>query len=178
MHRPRGNKVRSFDSLLADLRRHRALDETIVFTNGCFDVLHAGHVEYLEFAGRQGDVLVIGLNTDASVRRNKGPNRPICGETQRARVLAALEAVDYIVLFDEPTPQRLIEAVRPDVLVKGEDWRYKGVVGREFVEAHGGRVVLAPLVKGLSTTALVERIRRKETAPSRPGKMGRKKGKR
>ena len=173
MHRARGNKVRTFDSLLADLQRHRALGETIVFTNGCFDVLHAGHVEYLEFAGRRGDVLVIGLNTDASVRRNKGPGRPICSEVQRARVLAALEAVNYIVLFDEPTPQRLIEAVRPDVLVKGEDWRYKGVVGREFVEAHGGRVVLAPLVKGLSTTALVERIRN----DAAPRASHRKKGK-
>jgi D-beta-D-heptose 7-phosphate kinase/D-beta-D-heptose 1-phosphate adenosyltransferase len=154
-----GDKVRSRANLLVDLQRHRARGETVVFTNGCFDVLHAGHVEFLEFAGRHGDVLVVGLNSDRSVRRNKGPGRPICGEIQRARVLAALEAVDYIVLFDEPTPGPLIGTVRPDVLVKGEDWRQKGVVGREFVEAHGGRVVLAPLVKGLSTTALVERIR-------------------
>jgi len=166
-----GDKVRSLANLLVDLQRHRARGETVTFTNGCFDVLHAGHVEFLQFAGRHGDVLVVGLNSDRSVRRNKGPGRPICAETQRARVLAALEAVDYIVLFDEPTPQRLIEAVRPDVLVKGEDWRGKGVVGREFVESRGGRVVLAPLMKGLSTTALVKRIRN-GSAPANRRKRG------
>jgi D-beta-D-heptose 7-phosphate kinase/D-beta-D-heptose 1-phosphate adenosyltransferase len=154
-----GDKIRTRDNLLADLARHRAQGESIVFTNGCFDLIHAGHVEFFNFAGQQGDVLVVGLNSDRSVRANKGPTRPICPEKQRARVLSALEAIDYIVVFDEDTPQRLIEAVSPDVLVKGEDWRHKGVVGREFVEAHGGRVVLAPLVKGLSTTELVRRIR-------------------
>lgn len=154
-----GDKVRSLQNLLVDLGRHRAQGETIVWTNGCFDVMHAGHIDYLEFSGRQGDVLVIGLNSDSSVRVNKGPDRPICSQEHRAKVLAALECVDYIVIFDGATPQRLIEAVRPDVLVKGEDWRHKGVVGREFVEAHGGRVVLAPIVKGLSTSALVARIR-------------------
>jgi D-beta-D-heptose 7-phosphate kinase/D-beta-D-heptose 1-phosphate adenosyltransferase len=154
-----GDKVRSLQNLLVDLGRHRARGETIVWTNGCFDVIHAGHIGYLEFAGRQGDVLVIGLNSDASTRSIKGPDRPICNQDQRAKVLAAVECIDYIVIFDDPTPERLIEAVRPDVLVKGEDWRHKGVVGREFVEAHGGRVVLAPIAKGLSTTALVARIR-------------------
>jgi D-beta-D-heptose 7-phosphate kinase/D-beta-D-heptose 1-phosphate adenosyltransferase len=154
-----GDKVRSLPNLLVDLGRHRAQGESIVWTNGCFDVIHAGHIDYLEFSGRQGDVLVIGLNSDSSVRANKGPDRPICSEDHRAKVLAALECVDYIVIFDDPTPQRLIEAVRPSVLVKGEDWRHKGVVGREFVESCGGRVVLAPIVKGLSTTALVARIK-------------------
>ena len=105
-------------------------------------------------------MLVVGLNSDSSVRRLKGPDRPICLEEHRARVLAALEAVDYIVVFDDPTPERTIRAVRPDVLIKGEDWRKKGVVGRDFVESYGGRVILAPLLKGLSTTRLVERIRR------------------
>jgi D-beta-D-heptose 7-phosphate kinase / D-beta-D-heptose 1-phosphate adenosyltransferase len=155
-----GDKVRRLDNLKVDLDRHRAAGEKVVWTNGCFDILHAGHVDFLQFAAAQGDILVVGLNTDASVRRNKGPERPICSEEHRARVLAALEAVDYIVLFDDPTPDRLIRTVRPDVLIKGEDWRHKGVVGREFVESYGGRVVLAPLVKGLSTTALVDRIRR------------------
>jgi D-beta-D-heptose 7-phosphate kinase/D-beta-D-heptose 1-phosphate adenosyltransferase len=168
-----GDKVRSLGNLLVDLGRHRARGEKIVWTNGCFDVIHAGHIEFLEFAGRQGDVLVVGLNSDSSVRANKGPDRPICRQQDRARVLAALEAVDYIVLFDERTPQRLIETVRPDVLVKGEDWRRKGVVGRGFVESYGGRVVLAPLVKGLSTTALVDRIR-----GGRPGAAARHKGNR
>ncbi|MFO8014943.1 MAG: D-glycero-beta-D-manno-heptose 1-phosphate adenylyltransferase [Phycisphaerae bacterium] len=164
-----GDKVRSTDGLLADLSRHRARGETVVFTNGCFDILHAGHIEYLAFASRQGDVLVVGLNSDRSVRSIKGPERPVCPQDQRARVLSAIEAIDYIVLFDEDTPQRLIEAVRPDVLVKGEDWRDKGVVGREFVESHGGRVVLAPLVEGLSTTDLVSRIRENGAAEGSKG---------
>jgi len=154
-----GDKVRSLANLLVDLGRHRAQGETIVWTNGCFDVIHAGHIDYLEFAGRQGDVLVIGLNSDGSVRAIKGPDRPICNQDHRAKVLAALECIDYIVIFDDLTPESLIEAVRPDVLIKGEDWRHKGVVGREFVEAHGGCVILAPIAKGLSTTALVARIR-------------------
>jgi D-beta-D-heptose 7-phosphate kinase/D-beta-D-heptose 1-phosphate adenosyltransferase len=154
-----GDKLRPLDALLADLARHRARGESVAFTNGCFDLIHAGHIEYFDFAGSQGDVLVVGLNSDRSVRALKGPQRPICPQEQRARVLSAIEVIDYIVIFDEDTPQTLIEAVRPDALIKGEDWRHKGVVGREFVESHGGRVVLAPLVKGLSTTDLVNRIR-------------------
>jgi D-beta-D-heptose 7-phosphate kinase / D-beta-D-heptose 1-phosphate adenosyltransferase len=154
-----GDKVRRLANLKIDLARHRAAGEKIVWTNGCFDVLHAGHIDYLQFSAAQGDVLVIGLNSDASVRCLKGPERPICSEEHRARVLAALEAVDYVVIFEDSTPERMIKAVRPDVLVKGEDWRKKGVVGREFVESYGGRVVLAPLVRGLSTTNIVDRIR-------------------
>jgi len=164
-----GDKVRTTETLLVDLGRHRARGETVAFTNGCFDLLHAGHIEYLDFASRQGDVLVVGLNSDRSVRSIKGPERPLCPEAERARVLSALEAIDYIVLFDEDTPQRLIEAVQPDVLVKGEDWRDKGVVGREVVEGRGGRVVLAPLVKGLSTTELVRRIRERDAAEGSKG---------
>jgi D-beta-D-heptose 7-phosphate kinase / D-beta-D-heptose 1-phosphate adenosyltransferase len=155
-----GDKVRRMENLKIDLARHRAIGEKVVWTNGCFDVLHAGHVDYLQFAAAQGDVLVVGLNSDASVRRLKGAGRPVSTEEHRARVLAALEAVDYVIIFEDSTPERMIRAVRPDVLVKGEDWRKKGVVGREFVESYGGRVVLAPLVGGLSTTGIVERIRR------------------
>ena len=166
-----GDKVRTLENLLVDLQRHRAQGEKIVWTNGCFDVVHAGHIEFLEFAGRQGDVLVVGLNSDSSIRNIKGPDRPICTERHRIRVLAALEVVDYIVIFDEPTPERLIRAARPDALVKGEDWRRKGVVGREFVESYGGRVVLAPLIRGLSTTALVDRIRSADPC-SRPPRKG------
>jgi len=165
-----GDKLRSLDNLLADLARHRARGETIAFTNGCFDVVHAGHIDYLEFAARQGDLLVVGLNSDRSIRALKGPDRPICTEADRARVLAALQAVDYVVIFDDDTPLRLIQAVRPHALIKGEDWRDKGVVGREFVESYGGRVVLAPLVKGLSTTAVVDRIRDARPAPQRKGR--------
>ena len=164
-----GDKVRTTEALLADLGRHRARGETVAFTNGCFDLLHAGHIEYLAFASRQADVLVVGLNSDRSVRSIKGPERPVCPQDQRARVLSAIEAIDYIVIFDEDTPQRLIEAVKPDVLVKGEDWRDKGVVGREFVESRGGRVVLAPLVQGLSTTDLVSRIRENHAAEETKG---------
>ncbi|MCA1808307.1 MAG: D-glycero-beta-D-manno-heptose 1-phosphate adenylyltransferase [Lentisphaerae bacterium] len=130
----------------------------LVFTNGCFDILHAGHVSYLEFARRQGDALLLGLNSDASVRRNKGPTRPINPERQRAQVLAALECVDYVVLFDEDEPEQLIMAITPDVLVKGEDWAHY-VSGPAWVEGHGGRVVLAPLLQGFSTSAMIERIR-------------------
>lgn len=129
----------------------------LVFTNGAFDILHAGHVTYLEFARKQGDALVVGLNSDASVRRYKGNGRPINGERDRARVLAALECVDYVVIFGEDEPKDLIAALLPDVLVKGADWAHY-VSGRDVVEHHGGRVVLARMVKGRSTTGTIERI--------------------
>ncbi|MFQ5492302.1 MAG: PfkB family carbohydrate kinase, partial [Phycisphaerae bacterium] len=152
-------KLRTVDELLAELSLRRDRGETVVFTNGCFDILHAGHVDLLVRSRREGSLLVVGLNTDASVRGlDKGPDRPLNGQQDRAKVLGALECVDYVVLFDEPTPELLIRRVRPDVLVKGRDWAEKGVVGREFVEAAGGRVVLLPLVEGLSTSHLIKRI--------------------
>jgi D-beta-D-heptose 7-phosphate kinase/D-beta-D-heptose 1-phosphate adenosyltransferase len=154
-----GSKLLSVDCLVEALGWHRKGEKTIVFTNGCFDILHTGHVEYLDFAKAQGEILVIGLNSDASVRITKGPERPINGQDDRAAVLAALRSVDYIALFDEPTPLKLIERVKPDILVKGEDWADKGVVGREFVESRGGKVVLAPVVQGRSTTGTIEKIR-------------------
>jgi D-beta-D-heptose 7-phosphate kinase/D-beta-D-heptose 1-phosphate adenosyltransferase len=131
--------------------------QTLVFTNGCFDILHTGHVDYLAFARHQGDALAIGLNSDASVRKNKGTKRPIIPENERARMLAALEVVTFVVIFDEEEPAELIRAILPDVLVKGEDWAHR-VVGREIVEQHGGRVVLAPLTHGWSTTEIIRRI--------------------
>lgn len=144
---------------LREIRRvvadHRARGRTVVFTNGCFDLLHAGHVALLEHARARGDVLVVGLNTDRSVRALKGDGRPVLPQRERARLLAALEAVDYVVLFDEDTPARLVRAIRPDVLVKGEDYAGRAVVGRE----HAGRVELAPLVRGVSTTEIIRRIR-------------------
>ncbi|UCC97271.1 MAG: D-glycero-beta-D-manno-heptose 1-phosphate adenylyltransferase [Phycisphaerales bacterium] len=158
-HRGKADKVCSIDSLLGELARARKQNKTIVFTNGCFDILHRGHVEYLQFCRRAGDVVVVGLNSDDSVRTIKGPERPVNNQHDRAIVLAALEAVDYVTIFDERTPQSLIEQVRPDVLVKGEDWTEKGVVGREFVESYGGRVALAPLVKGKSSTATIETMK-------------------
>lgn len=157
-HREKSGKLRTIEHLVDELREHRRADERIVFTNGCFDILHPGHVQYLEFAASQGDVLVVGVNSDDSVHRLKGPSRPINCERDRVRMLAALESVDYVVVFDEPDPAKLIEQVRPDVLIKGEDWRDKGVVGQEFVESYGGEVVLAKLTDGHSTTTLIQRI--------------------
>lgn len=145
-------------AMRAERDRLHASGGTLVFTNGCFDILHRGHVEYLAFARAQGDALVVGLNSDASVRRNKGSQRPIVGEQDRAWVLASLRCVDYVVLFDEPEPRDLIARILPDVLVKGRDWAHY-VSGRDIVEAQGGRVVLADLVDGRSTTGLIERIR-------------------
>jgi len=141
-------------------KRLRAEGKTLVFTNGCFDILHAGHVDYLTFARDQGDVLVVGLNSDASVRKNKGEHRPVVPEKDRAKILAAFETVDYVVIFDEDEPEHLISEILPDVLVKGEDWAHY-VSGREIVEQNGGRIVLAPLTKGRSTSDIIERIRRK-----------------
>ncbi len=156
-------KVRSIEVLLDELTWHRKGKKTIVFTNGCFDVIHRGHIEYLEFCKSQGDVVVVGLNSDSSVKIIKGPARPINNQHDRAIVLAALEMVDYITLFDEPDPLNLIKKVKPDVLVKGEDWAEKGVVGREFVESLGGKVVLAPLVEGKSSTETIEKMKSPET---------------
>ncbi|HET9985665.1 MAG TPA: D-glycero-beta-D-manno-heptose 1-phosphate adenylyltransferase [Longimicrobiales bacterium] len=151
------DKIFTRDRLLARFPRTRA--ERVVFTNGCFDILHRGHVEYLAAARALGDVLVIGLNTDASVRRLKGPDRPLVPEDDRAFVLAGLACVDAVVLFDEDTPRELIAALLPDVLVKGGDYRPDEVVGRAEVEAAGGRLVLVPIVEGRSTTGLLHRIR-------------------
>lgn len=156
-------KIRTISDLVPELELRKSRGESIVFTNGCFDILHAGHVRYLEQCRLHGHVLVIGLNSDVSVRaQNKDANRPIIPAEQRAQVLAAMQAVDYIVVFDEPTPAEVIKALNPDVLVKGADWADKGVIGRDHVEANGGQVVLLPLLDGLSTTAIIERIR--ETA--------------
>ncbi len=158
-HRTLG-KVRTLDQLLPELTRRRQRRETVAFTNGCFDLLHRGHVSNLAFCKQQANMLVVGLNSDVSVRRlDKGKGRPIVGQADRAAVLAALGDVDYIVIFDDETPQALIEAIQPDVLVKGADWRDKRVVGQEIVERRGGKVLLAPLVEGASTSKLIERIR-------------------
>ena len=129
----------------------------VVFTNGCFDILHRGHVTYLEFARTQGDALIIGLNSDASVRRLKGSTRPVNNETDRAFVLCGLRAVDAVVVFDEDEPRDLIAAIEPDVLVKGKDWAHY-VSGSDIVEARGGCVVLADMVEGYSTTATIDRM--------------------
>ena len=140
------------------LRDRRAAGERIVFTNGVFDILHPGHVRYLQAARAHGDLLIVGLNSDASVRRNKGPKRPINSEEERAEVLAALACVDAVSVFDEDTPAEIIRRVQPDVLVKGADWPADQIVGRDTVEARGGQVVLEKVEPGYSTTAIIEKI--------------------
>jgi rfaE bifunctional protein nucleotidyltransferase chain/domain len=133
--------------------------QTIVFTNGCFDILHIGHVDYLEKARNLGDKLVLGLNTDHSIRRIKGETRPIVEENARARVIAALGFVDAVVLFDEDTPLRLIQTIKPDILVKGDDYTIKNIIGADFVIENGGKVETIPLVKGFSTSNIIEKIK-------------------
>ena len=153
-------KIKTRTELGGLLATHRARGERIVFTNGCFDLMHIGHTRYLKAARALGDLLVVGVNSDASTRLlNKGPGRPIVPEDQRAEVLAALACVDYVVLFDEPDPARLLAELQPDVLVKGGDWSPDRIIGRDIVEARGGTVRTIPLVPGVSTTLLVERIR-------------------
>lgn len=154
----RVGKERSLEHLLQELARHRAAGRRIVFTNGCFDLIHLGHVKYFQFARAQGDLLIVGVNTDSSIRNLKGPQRPIVNEHDRIEVLEELESIDYLVRFEDATPLRLIEAIRPDVLVKGADYKKEDVVGWDVVEQTGGRVALAPLIDGRSTSNVIRRI--------------------
>jgi rfaE bifunctional protein nucleotidyltransferase chain/domain len=152
---------RVFDAagLVQFVRETRAARRTIVFTNGVFDLLHPGHLRYLQAARSHGDVLIVGVNSDASVRRNKGPGRPVNPELERAEVLASLSCVDAVSIFDEDTPAAIIARVQPDVLVKGADWPADQIVGRDTVEARGGVVIREPVEQGYSTTAIVDRVR-------------------
>jgi len=152
------SKIQSCGELATILRGLRAGGKVVVFTNGCFDLLHAGHVRYLAAARREGDLLVVGLNSDRSVRDIKGDTRPILAESERAEVLAGLAAVDYVVLFDEADPLRLITALAPDVLVKGGDWPEEAIIGAQVVRDRGGRVVRISVVEGTSTSAIIARI--------------------
>jgi D-beta-D-heptose 7-phosphate kinase/D-beta-D-heptose 1-phosphate adenosyltransferase len=172
MRRPSVGKVVARDDLAEKLAALRAAGTTIVFTNGCFDVLHRGHVHYLERARVLGDVLVVGVNSDRSVRGLKGPGRPIVPEDDRAHVLAALAAVDFVCLFDEPTPRELVSELLPDVIVKGAGYTEDTIVGADTVRARGGRVVVIEALEGRSTSAILERIaalgggRRPDDGPS------------
>ncbi len=156
-HRAEGGKLMGFESIVAEARRRRLAGQKVVFTNGCFDLLHIGHTRLLREAARLGDFLIVGINSDASVHRLKGPGRPLNSEADRAELLAAIECVDAVAIFDDDTPLRLIEAIGPDVLVKGGDYQPDTVVGRKEVESAGGRLVLIPLAEGHSTTRLVKR---------------------
>lgn len=152
------NKIFSFDGMRHQVKRWNLLDKTIVFTNGCFDILHEGHLEILSQAAALGDILVVGVNSDRSVKELKGAARPVHPELFRIKMLAALSIVDAVVLFDEPTPIELIRMIVPDILVKGGDYAIDQVVGAEDVIKNGGEVKIVPLVKGYSTTALIEKI--------------------
>jgi rfaE bifunctional protein nucleotidyltransferase chain/domain len=153
-------KILTWEALKREVERVRGEGEKVAFTNGCFDILHAGHVQYLREARKAGDLLILGLNSDASVRAIKGEKRPLVPQRERAEVVASLAAVDYVTLFDETTPLALIEYLRPDLLVKGGDWKEESVVGRDAVRSWGGRVILIPMTEGVSTTNIVEKILR------------------
>lgn len=151
------DKIVDRAELVRSLRRPRY--RRVVFTNGVFDILHPGHVRYLQHARSLGDALIVGLNADASVRRNKGPERPINPEHERAEILEALECVDAVVLFEQDTPAEIIKAIQPDILVKGADWAEDAIVGRDTVEARGGRVVRVPIEAGFSTTEIIRKVK-------------------
>jgi rfaE bifunctional protein nucleotidyltransferase chain/domain len=153
-------QVSSFDAITTDLAALKSQNKKIVFTNGCFDLLHVGHVRYLQEARRLGDVLVVGVNSDASTKRLKGPTRPVQIEADRAEILAALGCVDYSVIFSEDTPANLIQKVKPDILVKGGDWKIDQIVGADFVLASGGKVMSLQFVDGKSTTKLIEKAQK------------------
>jgi rfaE bifunctional protein nucleotidyltransferase chain/domain len=157
--RPARRKIVTARALQAAVQSAKRRGRRVVFTNGCFDLLHVGHIRYLERAKRLGDLLIVAVNTDRSVRRIKGPHRPVVPQAQRAEVVAALGCVDYVVLFSTATPLPLIARVRPDTLVKGGDWSVERIVGKADVEAAGGRVRTIPLTPGSSTTRLIRKIR-------------------
>ena len=157
-HHDSDAKLKNLDALAEVIAVEKARGRTIVFTNGCFDLLHVGHVKYLQKAKSFGDILILGLNSDASVRRLKGDKRPLIGEEERAHILAALDCIDYVVLFDEDTPLRLIETLKPAILVKGGDYTPEGVIGKDVVESYGGRVELVEFVDGRSTTNIIEKV--------------------
>lgn len=163
-----GSKVKSRPELKEIVSRLKAAGRQVVFTNGCFDLLHPGHVRYLEKARRYGDVLVVALNSDASVRKIKGEARPILTEEERCELISALGCVDYVTTFEEETPQQIIDELAPNVLVKGGDWSVDQIVGRDTVEAAGGKVISIELEQGYSTSAIIERIRSRASSP--PGK--------
>ena len=150
--------ILNISDLLDRLSEHKKNNERVVFTNGCFDILHVGHVRYLSEAKSHGDILVVGLNSDSSVRKIKEEPRPIVSQDHRAEILASLRCVDYVTMFDDPDPYELIFAIKPDVLVKGADWREEEIVGADLVTSSGGRVVRIPLREGISTSILVQRV--------------------
>lgn len=165
------NKIVSLAALIEERRRLKLAGKRVVFTNGCFDLLHPGHVRYLQQARALGEVLIVALNSDRSVRELKGPGRPILTEAERSEVMAALGCVDYVMVFDDPTPRETIAALLPDILVKGGDWGVDRIVGREEVEAAGGQVLSLPFVEGCSTTDVIGRIVERFGKPESAGRQ-------
>ena len=153
-------KLKTLDELITIATQARTEGKIVVFTNGCFDLLHRGHVHLLREAKAAGDLLIVAVNSDRSVKAIKGPTRPVNSETDRIELIAATEMVDYAILFDEPDPTRLIAAIKPSVLAKGGDWSADKIIGAEIVEREGGRVVAIPYIKGYSTTEIIERMRK------------------
>jgi len=151
-------KIVDMGTLLPEIEALRKRGKTIIFTNGCFDILHAGHVRYLDAASREGDILIVGINSDRSVKLIKDKNRPIVSENHRAEVLAGLTSVDYVLIFDEPDPLKLICKLKPDVLVKGSDWAEKDIIGADDVKGRGGKVVRVDLLPDLSTSSIIQTI--------------------
>lgn len=152
------NKIQRLEKLKKLISYLKSRDKKIVFTNGCFDLLHYGHAKYLQDAAKKGDILIVGINSDDSVKRIKGTKRPVVNEKDRLRLVAGLESVDYVVLFNEDTPLKIIKAIRPDVLIKGADWNKDNIVGRSFVLSYGGSVSTVKLVKGYSSSNLIKKI--------------------
>ena len=160
------SKIKSLDEIIKERIRFRELKKRLVFTNGCFDILHIGHVRYLNHARTLGDALIVAVNSDRSVRLIKGESRPVIPEMERAEVLAALTSVDFVFIFDDVTPQKVIDALVPDVLVKGSDWELSDVVGRDTVENAGGSVLTVPLVEGSSTSEIIRKVLDRFSLPS------------
>jgi len=152
------DKIKDFDALLRDVSHHKKEGKKIVFTNGCYDLIHIGHVRCFKEGKTLGDTLIVALNSDRSVRTLKGPPRPIVPQAERAEIIAALECVDFVTIFDQDDPLEIISAIRPDILVKGGDWALNTIVGRDIVESYGGKVIALPLVPGVSTTRIIETI--------------------
>lgn len=161
-------KIKTLSQLKRIAADLKSMGKKVVFTNGCFDILHFGHVKYLEEAKSEGDILIVGVNDDESVRLIKGEGRPIIGADKRTRIIAALQSVDYVIRFREPDPSKVIMALVPDVVVKGGDWKVDQVAGGEFVKSHGGNVVITPYIEGHSTRSIIEKIQR--NAIHRPDK--------
>ncbi|MDD5129003.1 MAG: D-glycero-beta-D-manno-heptose 1-phosphate adenylyltransferase [Candidatus Omnitrophica bacterium] len=153
-----GTKISSLSALKRKIERLKKNGKRIVFTNGCFDILHYGHTKYLQDARAKGDYLVVGVNSDSSIKKIKGKNRPIINETDRLKVVEALGCVDFVVLFKETNPLKVIMALKPDILVKGSDWSKKKIIGADFVESYGGKVQTVKLVNGRSTSAIINKI--------------------